>query len=66
MFVFHDAAGIECDEQVRGIRAMIDAGFSVSKEPFLHGLLSAVRLHLLKVTPPPPLHLMPEEGLYYR
>ena len=43
------AAGDESEGIVNGISVMISAGFSVVDEPYLRGLLTAIRAHLLQV-----------------
>ena len=43
------AAGVESEGIVNGISVMISAGFSVVDEPYLRGLLTAIRAHLLQV-----------------
>lgn len=43
---------MEGEGQVQSIRLMIEAGISVQSEPYLRGMLSAIRLHLLKVASP--------------
>ena len=42
-------AGLESEAQVRSIRAMIEVGFDPQTEPYLRGMLSAIRQHLIKV-----------------
>ena len=42
-------AGIGSDELVSNLLSMINAGFDVGQEPYLKGLLTTIRSHLLQV-----------------
>ena len=43
------AAGIDNQELVSSLMSIISAGFDIKKEPYVQGILAAIRCFLLKV-----------------